>query len=103
MPYQVARYAFQGKPLWSTLPQPPPIQPPCEECGASRCFELQLLPTLLESLDADATAEDGHGMEWNTVVAYTCSQCCTGASQGSYHREWAYVQEDDIKAAFSRY
>jgi len=98
-PTQVARYAFRGQPLWAAKPEPPPAVAACGACGAPRCFELQLLPSLLHSLRPADAAEDGIGMDWATVVCFSCTQCCDRGEAGSYSREVAHVQEDEVAVA----
>jgi len=74
-PEQVVRYAWGGEPLW-LAPPPQELQgtgdaatpPPCGRCGASRIFELQLMPMLASQLGASS--------DWGVVVVYTCSQDC---------------------------
>lgn len=83
-PAQVVRYSWGGLPLWVA---PPPKElangvwpPPCARCGGPRCFEVQLLPTLLSQLRAAAPAREagpGPPMEWGTIAVYTCEQDCT--------------------------
>ena len=45
-PSQVIRYAYGGEPLWSVA-HPPVCRPPRCACGATRRFELQLMPATL--------------------------------------------------------
>lgn len=73
-PEQVARYAYEGVPMWA-VPLPPsgtrskqqqkskkksqpkvsPLPPvPNCDCGAERVFEFQVLPSLLHALDVDS-------------------------------------------------
>jgi len=91
-PSQVVRYGFQARPLWAAQPDPP-LQIPLCGCGQPRCFEMQLLPTLLHQLQVHASAGDGVGMDWNTVLVYTCAANCESNGKGNYHQEYAYVQE----------
>lgn len=64
--WQVLRYAYGGRPLWSTnysaqivtsstvtINGPPVYVPTCEICGSSRVFEFQLMPALLSLLERD--------------------------------------------------
>ena len=75
-PQQVLRYCWGGEPLW--LQAPPAMSPPRCTCGAVRCFEMQLMPTLPSRL-ADAAPKEKAAalmMEWGTLVVFTCSKDC---------------------------
>ncbi|KAJ0412909.1 hypothetical protein ATCC90586_002539 [Pythium insidiosum] len=91
-PLQVLRYDYGGEPLW---PKPMPRSlkiPPCP-CGEARAFELQLTPTINYFLKVDEfaakqlqivanatsaapTAATGGGMDWSSVVVYSCPLSC---------------------------
>lgn len=74
-PQQVLRYCWGGEPLWL---QAPPGAPPGCCCGAARCFEMQLLPTLPSRLAHTVPSEKASAltMEWGTLVVFTCSKDC---------------------------
>jgi hypothetical protein len=66
-----------------------PSVPPCS-CGASRVFEMQILPSLLHILKVDQYADASNttgveaaltlgGMNFGNIAIYTCSNAC-GAS-----------------------
>ncbi|CBN79864.1 conserved unknown protein [Ectocarpus siliculosus] len=55
-PQQVVRYAYGGEPLWSASDPPREEIPPCA-CGATRVFEMQLMPALLLQLQVNDLAE----------------------------------------------
>lgn len=94
-PTQVVRYSWGGAPLW--MAQPPSEvakgtwPPPCGSCGADRCFELQLLPTLAHQMQQAAGSKDGTEvkMEWGTAAVYTCSKDCAA---GDFCEEFVVVQ-----------
>jgi len=75
-PEQVIRYCWGGEPLW--LHAPPTSKLPKCVCGASRCFELQLLPTLHAQLSQAVPSAKlkALGMEWGSVIIFTCSKDC---------------------------
>mmetsp|Transcript_28743 Transcript_28743/g.51039 ORF Transcript_28743/g.51039 Transcript_28743/m.51039 type:complete len:402 (-) Transcript_28743:6-1211(-) len=75
-PEQVMRYCWGGDPLW--LHAPPTSKPPPCDCGAERCFELQLLPTLHARIAAavPSVTADAMSMEWGSVAVFTCSKDC---------------------------
>jgi len=70
-PDQVARYDYGGAPLW---PADTPVPPPrtCA-CGAERKFELQLLPTLVYVLKAQA-------LDFTTVAIFSCADSCDAST-----------------------
>ncbi|EYC31788.1 hypothetical protein Y032_0003g1239 [Ancylostoma ceylanicum] len=87
---QVLRYQRSGTPLLATDRAPPPAEiPPCENCGAPRTFELQLMPHLLSLIDVD---ELGQSIDWASVYVFTCSRSCEIANQG-YAKEYILKQD----------
>eukprot|EP01113_Clastostelium_recurvatum_P007203 TRINITY_DN13342_c0_g2_i1.p1 TRINITY_DN13342_c0_g2~~TRINITY_DN13342_c0_g2_i1.p1 ORF type:complete len:425 (-),score=79.63 TRINITY_DN13342_c0_g2_i1:66-1340(-) len=95
-PEQCLRYCFGGQPLLASDVEGTPKEilrigegkakeramaalllarvPPCQHCGAKRVYEMQLLSTLLSSLQV----KDGppHQMDFATVLVYACSASC---------------------------
>eukprot|EP01134_Creolimax_fragrantissima_P006801 CFRG6801T1 len=55
-PRQCFRYELMGEPMntKAKIPQPQP----CEQCGAPRVFEMQILPRLITCLDVDVECDD---------------------------------------------
>jgi pre-rRNA-processing protein TSR4 len=95
-PDQCLRYCFQdsAEALWPiprNIPSPADI-PPCPCCGASRKFEFQVLPQMLNHLDLDDT--DPKCIDWATLAVYTCSKSCEPQSreETSYLEEFVWVQ-----------
>jgi len=95
-PRQVMRYAWQGDPL-VPVPAPAaaeamvacgaaarpgrrasPLPPPCGRCGAARAFELQLLPTVADSVDETA-AGPAAGAERAEAAAAAASSSSSSA------------------------
>jgi pre-rRNA-processing protein TSR4 len=91
-PSQILRYCFEDGsgpicPSPHGIPTPDQI-PPCEYCGASRKFEFQILPQVLNILGVDPADDDA--LDFGTIAVYSCSRSCSG--QG-YKREFAWVQK----------
>ncbi|CAG9460289.1 unnamed protein product [Pedinophyceae sp. YPF-701] len=94
-PSQVLRYCFEAgaAPLLpSPRPPAPKDVPPCPACGAPRRFEFQVMPQLLARLHLDP--EDPRGLDFGTVVVYSCAASCPGpaADGGGYREEYVWVQ-----------
>jgi pre-rRNA-processing protein TSR4 len=75
--------------------------PPCERCGCSRRFELQVMPQLVHFLvppGADTAHEEE--LDFGVIAVYTCTGACATRSQdppgewGHYAVEFAWVQSD---------
>ena len=63
--------------------------PPCENCGAKRVFELQLVPHAITMLEVDELGLDG--MDWGTIIVGVCERDC--AERGVEQGEWGWVEE----------
>jgi hypothetical protein len=90
-PLQCLRYDYEGEPLLtSSRCAPPPRHPPaCELCGAERVFEFQIMSTSLYHLKV---SEDG--MDWGSILIYSCPQSCPIPPTGPLPREFAHVLID---------
>ena len=105
-PAQVLRYCFEpgAMPLCPApggVPEADKV-PCCARCGASRRFEFQVMPQLLNHLGVDVA--DPKAPDWGTIAVYSCSKSCGGGGAGdepeapekesssSYIEEWAWVQ-----------
>ncbi|EQC40723.1 hypothetical protein SDRG_01795 [Saprolegnia diclina VS20] len=94
-PTQCLRYHYGGDPLWSS--PPPKIDVPACPCGASRVFELQLVPTTNYFLNVEKYAHEtqpegaglvlGGGMDWQTVLVWSCPDSCARSQE-----EFVFVQ-----------
>lgn len=71
-PDQVLRYARFDAPL---VPEKIDFSvPPCPLCGAERAFEVELLPTIIYTLEPDSP------MDFGPILVYTCSKDCECSS-----------------------
>ncbi|KAI3371341.1 hypothetical protein L3Q82_023550 [Scortum barcoo] len=100
-PQQILRYCRGGKPLFISKPPPNLAQmvSACGSCGASRTFELQLMPALVSLLrrkDGGAEVE----LEFGTVLVYTCTKSCWTAGSGAAVEEFCFVQADPDQQLF---
>ncbi|KAJ1655253.1 hypothetical protein IWQ61_004969 [Dispira simplex] len=95
--------------------------PPCQYCGATRVFECQLMPNALLTLETERHAHRSkssnhpatpssaskplppdlatHGMEWGTVMIFSCPRDChpttnRDPTQEAYFQECIVVQKE---------
>ncbi|XP_053684145.1 programmed cell death protein 2 [Sabethes cyaneus] len=83
-PEQVLRYDRKGSPLWISDVLPEAV-PDCENCGAARVFEFQIMPQLLNNLD-------NSNIDWGTLAVYTCEQSCDRPDH-AYAKEYVFKQD----------
>ncbi|THH13102.1 hypothetical protein EW146_g7080 [Bondarzewia mesenterica] len=93
--------------------------PSCPHCCAKRVFECQLMPNLINVLrDADGSVEEkkmddaerrkeverllkggasriGRGMEWGTIMVFSCEKDCCEKEKDGWKEEVVLVQWDD--------
>ncbi|OMO55926.1 hypothetical protein CCACVL1_26877 [Corchorus capsularis] len=98
-PEQCFRYAFGGKPLLATAEVRDTGK--CRLCGASKRFEMQLMPPLIYFLQEEAEASHKGVLEdwnWLTLVVYTCSKSCSKScdKEKSKCGNWLVVEETVI-------
>eukprot|EP00993_Chasmostoma_nieuportense_P002537 NODE_3323_length_989_cov_63.096288_g3177_i0.p1 GENE.NODE_3323_length_989_cov_63.096288_g3177_i0~~NODE_3323_length_989_cov_63.096288_g3177_i0.p1 ORF type:complete len:310 (+),score=66.63 NODE_3323_length_989_cov_63.096288_g3177_i0:76-930(+) len=91
-PQQVIRWGRGGQPLWISKHQCSPTVPPCSGCGATRLFELQVMPTLVYYLRPQDHTDDkeDEGLDFGTITLYTCSQSCQ--LEGNVCPEYVHYQ-----------
>ncbi|XP_077517357.1 programmed cell death protein 2-like isoform X3 [Amblyomma americanum] len=56
-PQQLIRFCWEGEPLFIAEPSPSWQPGKCESCGARRCFELQAMPALIQSLEVEGITQ----------------------------------------------
>ena len=77
-PSQVLRYCWNGEPL---LQDKMRINvPKCPKCGADRCFELEVIPTIISKLDPE-----NFDIDCGPILVYTCSKDCGGEGTTEEH------------------
>lgn len=90
-PRQCVRYCPKGRPLLFSS-DPIPEIPPCPVCFKPRRFDLQLMPAVLSKLPTNQSQYLEHipkkqrgqhplfgdGMEWGTILVYSCGACSSG-------------------------
>uniref|UniRef100_A0A023GES1 Putative programmed cell death protein n=1 Tax=Amblyomma triste TaxID=251400 RepID=A0A023GES1_AMBTT len=75
----------------------------CESCGARRCFELQAMPALIQSLEVEAVTElQGPPVEFGTVLFYSCSASCWKDGD-AWKSEVSLVQPDPDAAFWDKF
>jgi hypothetical protein len=90
------RYAYGGSPLWCTFPWPDidTLVPSCEYCGASRQFELQLMPAILNlpipTVNSSSDQLLGDCLDFGVVAIFSCPNSCPNPD--GYTEEIALVQ-----------
>jgi len=108
-PEQVLRYEFQGQPLLYSGSDGVASRfvvphgkagavrgiPRCENCGAQRVFELQLVPGLIYELEKDDVMDLEDGMEWGTIIVGSCANNCGELGKISFREEWVGVQWEE--------
>ncbi|ESO08927.1 hypothetical protein HELRODRAFT_190664 [Helobdella robusta] len=97
-PKQIIRYSYKGKPLYYNKPIKPDEIPKCE-CGCSREFEVQLLPTIINYLAVVCTEEKRttpifENVDFGSVYVYTCPRNCWSSEGMTYRREYVEIQVD---------
>ncbi|NXH50930.1 PDD2L protein, partial [Dicaeum eximium] len=97
-PEQILRYSWGGQPLFITCPPANLEQgiPACSNCGSSRVFEFQLMPTLVSMLQSDSDLT----VEFGTVIVYTCERSCWPTNNQTPLEEFVFVQEDPDQRLF---
>lgn len=99
-PQQILRYCRGGEPLF--ISEPPAhwatALTPCDSCGGPRTLELQLMPALVSLLQrrtgGGSVGEQEAGLEFGTVLVYTCTKSCWTGGWTSAVEELCLVQAD---------
>lgn len=107
-PRQCVRFSPSGRPLPFHQDNAISGGGRCGECGRERVFELQLMPAILSLLPCGeeehvkhlpATARSQHpvfgdGMEWGTVVVFSCGTCTRRMDGPSLIRAHTHTQTE---------
>lgn len=106
-PQQILRYRRGGEPLFISKPQAHLAVMPCGSCGGPRSLELQLMPALVNLLQrrmdnggGGGGGEQDLGLEFGTVLVYTCMKSCWTAGSTSAVEEACLVQADPDQQLF---
>uniref|UniRef100_A0A131Y5N9 Putative programmed cell death protein n=1 Tax=Ixodes ricinus TaxID=34613 RepID=A0A131Y5N9_IXORI len=100
-PEQLIRFCWDGKPLFISRPPASWVVPTCANCGARRCFELQVMPALIPTLEIEGAHFKGCPLEFGTILIYSCSASCWSA-QNTWLEEVAFIQPDPDVAFWNR-
>ncbi|KAJ1966469.1 hypothetical protein GGI12_000044 [Dipsacomyces acuminosporus] len=71
--------------------------PKCGACGASREFEFQIMPQMLNFLDVDSV--DPTSIDWGTLLIYSCPNSCSAVNESG--KPAAYAEEAIARQNFS--
>lgn len=107
-PQQILRYCRGGEPLFISEPpaQLAAAVTPCSSCRGPRTLELQLMPALVSLLQrtddgsGGCGGEQDVGLEFGTVLVYTCTKSCWAAGSTSAVEEVCLVQADPDQQLF---
>ena len=105
-PWQVVRYSWNGSPLLAqALMDDHELR--CSSCNGLLAFECQLMPAMLHLLQTEKKATPHHlreidstlnatskGMEWATILIYSCSLDCGASSLRSDNADEQHPQKD---------
>lgn len=102
------RYHWRGAPLLISDKQhiPLPEEVMCRSCGAPCVFELQLMPPLIYILQKNyhSNTECGDcGVEFGTILVYSCSRSCWEQGEGGFQQEIIIVQTDPDSDVISQF
>ncbi|XP_068630272.1 programmed cell death protein 2 [Battus philenor] len=89
-PEQVLRYDRGGNPLWITENSVNNLIniPKCQYCNGERQFEFQVMPQLLNFINAGI---DFNSLDWGILAIYTCKNSC---NEGLAYKEEFIIKQD---------
>ena len=75
-PRQIIRYCWMGTPLLNQDTKLDDV-PNCDECGARRTYEMQIMPAMISVLrPLNAATEIQPELDYGTVLCFTCINNC---------------------------
>lgn len=96
-PEQIMRYEWSGKPLKPSNKANIETSEPCKNCGSTRVFEVQLMPSLINILwnNKKKTIEndDDTSLDFETILFYTCGRNCNRTD--NIHEEQVFVFKEN--------
>lgn len=98
-PGQVLRYSRDTEPLLLARQKTPPASIRCTHCRGPTLCELQLLSTLIPSLELRGGSmydEAPSALEFGTVLIYTCQESCWVGGKRDFCTEKVIVQAEVI-------
>lgn len=93
-PEQVLRYHFDGNPLWIRKPDEPISA--CENCGAPRTFEYQIMSHGLNWIiehSASGPRAKNNLVECGSIYVFSCTRSCLPKSGSDWVPELVFTQK----------
>ena len=72
--------------------------PKCQKCNGNRLFEMQLMPSLLSTIEQDTNGNNTMNMNWETILIYSCENSC----KDSYEEHVVAIYDPDEELMFNK-
>ena len=72
--------------------------PKCQKCNGNRLFEMQLMPSLLSTIEQDTNGNNTMNMNWETIVIDSCENSC----KDSYEEHVVAIYDPDEELMFNK-